>query len=70
VFRPVEAGQITFPGWLGEQAATCGWWSGLAACSTLEPVTLLYRATGEARYLEFAKGIVAQMDGESGSGSD
>jgi DUF1680 family protein len=37
-----------------------GRWNGLASGSILEPVVLLYRATGETRYLELAKWIVAQ----------
>lgn len=56
--------QVVGPG--GKNIATCGWWQGMAACSILEPITLLYRTTGEARYLDFAKGIVAQMEGENG----
>ena len=35
---------------------------GMAATSVLEPVVLLYRLTGEERYLEFAKYIVAAWD--------
>lgn len=38
--------------------ATTGWWSGMAASSILEPITLLYRRTGEERYLRFAEYIV------------
>jgi DUF1680 family protein len=56
--------QVVGPG--GKNIATCGCWQGMAASSILEPITLLYRVTGEARYLEFAKGIVAQMEGEKG----
>ena len=56
--------QVVGPG--GKNIATCGWWQGMAASSILEPITLLYRATGETRYLEFAKGIVTQMEGEKG----
>lgn len=56
--------QVVGPG--GKNIATCGCWQGMAASSILEPITLLYRATGEARYLDFAKGIVAQMEGEKG----
>jgi DUF1680 family protein len=37
-----------------------GRWNGLASGSILEPVVRLYRATGEKRYLEFARWIVAQ----------
>lgn len=39
---------------------------GMAATSVLEPVVLLYRFTGDARYLEFAKYIVASWDGPKG----
>ncbi|MGD0094717.1 MAG: beta-L-arabinofuranosidase domain-containing protein [Planctomycetota bacterium] len=35
---------------------------GMAATSVLEPMVLLYRLTGEERYLEFAKYIVAAWD--------
>jgi DUF1680 family protein len=37
-----------------------GRWNGLASGSILEPVVLLHRATGEQRYLDFARWIVAQ----------
>jgi uncharacterized protein len=37
-----------------------GRWNGLASGSILEPVVRLHRATGEKRYLEFARWIVAQ----------
>lgn len=37
-----------------------GWWTGMAASSILEPTVLLYRNTGEKRYLEFAQYIVNQ----------
>ena len=44
-----------------------GFWSGLASSSVLEPVVWLYRRTGEARYLDFAKFIVSDMcDAEDG----
>ena len=35
-----------------------GEWKGLAPCSILEPIVLLYRRTGETRYLDFARYIV------------
>jgi uncharacterized protein len=37
-----------------------GRWNGLASGSILEPVVLVHRATGEARYLELARWIVDQ----------
>jgi hypothetical protein len=37
---------------------TNGWWSGMAASSILEPMVLLYRRTGDVRYLEFSDYIV------------
>jgi DUF1680 family protein len=39
---------------------------GMAATSVLEPMVLLYRATGEARYLEFANYIVQAYDQPNG----
>ena len=45
---------------------TCGQWTGLAACSILEPMVLLYRRTGEDRYLEFAQYIVRQWEAAKG----
>jgi DUF1680 family protein len=39
---------------------------GMAATSVLEPVVLLYRATGEPRYLDFAKYIVTAWDEPNG----
>lgn len=44
---------------------TAGWWGGLAPCSILEPMVLLYRRTGEGRYLDFANYIVTRW-GEPG----
>jgi uncharacterized protein len=38
----------------------CGWHDGLAASSLLEPVVLVYRITGEQRFLDYAQWIVAQ----------
>ena len=46
----------TFPGKKSILAA--GTHVGMAATSVLEPVVLLYRFTGDKRYLEFAKYIV------------
>jgi DUF1680 family protein len=37
-----------------------GRWNGLASGSILEPVVLLHRATGDKRYLDFARWILAQ----------
>jgi DUF1680 family protein len=39
--------------------ADVGEWNGLPASSVLEPVVLVYERTGEEKYLEFAKYIVA-----------
>ena len=39
---------------------------GMAATSVLEPVVLLYRLSGDARYLEFARYIVNSWDEEKG----
>lgn len=39
---------------------------GMAATSVLEPIVRLYRTTGEARYLEFARRIVAAWDEPGG----
>ena len=41
---------------------------GMAATSVLEPVVLLYRFTGEPRYLEFARYIVKSWDEPGGPG--
>ena len=46
--------------------ATLGMWTGMAASSILEPMVLLYRRTGEKRYLDFAQWIVAQWEGPKG----
>lgn len=37
-----------------------GWWTGMAASSILEPTVLLYKNTGDKRYLDFAQYIVNQ----------
>lgn len=39
--------------------ATSEWWSGVNSCSVLEPVVELYRRTGKAEYLAFAKYIIS-----------
>lgn len=39
---------------------------GMASGSVLEPLVLLYRATNDARYLEFARLIVQRWDAEKG----
>jgi uncharacterized protein len=39
---------------------------GMASTSVLEPVVLLYRATGDKRYLEFAKYVVSAWEEPSG----
>jgi uncharacterized protein len=39
---------------------------GMAATSVLEPMVLLYRATGDDRYLEFARYLVAAWDEPNG----
>ncbi|MCX8156325.1 MAG: glycoside hydrolase family 127 protein [Verrucomicrobiae bacterium] len=39
---------------------------GMAATSVLEPIVLLYRHTGEAKYLEFARYIVRSWDEPNG----
>ncbi len=39
---------------------------GMAATSVLEPMVLLHRATGDPRYLAFARGIVASWESDGG----
>lgn len=39
-----------------------GAYHGMASCSTLEPILWLYKRTKDAKYLEFAKYIVSQME--------
>lgn len=48
----------------GTNIAATGWigWKGLASCSVLEPIALLYQRTGEKRYLDFARHIVRSWD--------
>lgn len=47
--------------------ATNGWWNGMAAGSILEPMVLLYRRTGDARYLQFAEYIVQSWQHPGGA---
>ncbi|MBV8126261.1 MAG: glycoside hydrolase family 127 protein [Planctomycetaceae bacterium] len=54
----------TFPGKKSILAA--GTHVGMAATSVLEPIVLLYRFTGDARYLEFARYIVKSWDEPGG----
>jgi DUF1680 family protein len=44
----------------GKNIIECGWHNGLAASSILEPVVLVYRITGEKRFLDYALWIAAQ----------
>ncbi|MBT9594397.1 MAG: glycoside hydrolase family 127 protein [Vitreoscilla sp.] len=41
---------------------------GMAATSVLEPIVLLYRLTGDARYLAFARYLVKSWDEDKGAG--
>lgn len=41
----------------------CGLYRGMPPLSILEPVTYLYTETGNTRYLDFARHIVAEMEG-------
>ena len=41
-------------------------WNGMASSSVLEPMLLLYRRTGDRRYLEFADYVVAQWPSRDG----
>lgn len=45
---------------------SCGTMVGMASTSVLEPMTLLYRATGDERYLRFAEYIVESWEEQSG----
>lgn len=45
---------------------TTGNYFGMASSSVLEPIMFLYRRTGDVRYLDFAKYIVAQWETEAG----
>jgi len=44
-----------------------GFYRGMPSSSVLEPIVLLYRHTGEKRYLDFAKYIVAQWETTDGT---
>lgn len=56
----------TFPAKRSLVAA--GTHEGMAATSLLEPVVLLYRITGDARYLRFARYVVQAMEKPDGPG--
>lgn len=56
----------TFPAKRSILAA--GTHEGMAATSVLEPIVLLYRITGDARYLRFARYIVQSWDEPKGPG--
>jgi DUF1680 family protein len=56
----------TFPSQRSILAA--GTHEGMAATSVLEPIVLLYRITGDARYLRFARYIVQSWDEPKGPG--
>ena len=56
----------TFPARRSILAA--GTHEGMAATSVLEPIVLLYRITGDARYLRFARYIVQSWDEPKGPG--
>jgi len=45
-----------------------GNYRGMPSCSILEPIVLLYRRTGEARFLDFAEYIVRQWETPEGPG--
>jgi len=44
----------------------CGLYRGMAATSVLEPIVLLYRRTGDERYLRFAEYIVSRWSSRQG----
>lgn len=62
--RAVECMAAVFPA--KRSILKAGTHVGMAATSVLEPVVLLYRATGEKRYLDFASSIVRSWDEEGG----
>lgn len=43
-----------------------GHWTGMAASSVLEPMVLLYRRTGQQRYLDFSNYIIEQWASDAG----
>lgn len=45
---------------------TSGWHAGMASTSVLEPMVLLHRLTGEARYLDFCNYITRAWEGKNG----
>lgn len=47
--------------------ANKGNYKGMAASSVLEPITLLYKKTGDKKYLDFAETIVQQWETEVGA---
>ena len=51
----------------GQKFSKAGTHEGMAATSVLEPVVLLYRATGDTRYLRFARRIVNSFEEPEGS---
>ena len=51
----------------GKSIAESGNFRGMPSCSVLEPVVWLYRVTGNSRYLDFAKYIVAELDSDKGA---
>ena len=53
--------QLGRDGKCGYSVHKTGHWCGMASSSVLEPVVWLYRRTGNARYLDFAKWIVTGM---------
>lgn len=50
----------------GKSITQCGYYMGMPPCSILEPTMLMYQATHNERYLQFAKYIVAEMESERG----
>jgi len=47
---------------LGKEIGETGTWNGLSSSSILRPMNELYRLTGDARYLEFSRGLVEAFD--------
>jgi DUF1680 family protein len=50
----------------GKDLNTVGYHQGMASGSVLEPIVLLYRATKDKRYLDFANWIVANYESSTG----